>query len=217
MGSSVQSNSLDDTSTLLSLRDVEKFYGKRRVLNINKLDINIGDRIMVTGTNASGKSTLLRLLAGVSIKTSGSLERSPIMKNFRVCFVPQVGGVNPEHTVLENLLTIERLYDRPMKTSPADWPIMSLFGLDNFLNVPVRDLSGGYQKMLSLAAAFGVEPDVVFLDEPLTGLDQAHTILLDEALVGLLKSVSLIVITSHCKRIGAHCNRHIALSKGQIC
>lgn len=217
MDSSAQSNLLDDQKMLLNLRGVEKFYGKNRVLSIDKLDVKIGERIMVTGTNASGKSTLLRLLAGVTSKTSGDLIRSPKMKQLRVCFVPQVGGLNPEHTVLENLRAIERLYGRSMKTSPSEWPIVSLFGLDGYLNATVRDLSGGYQKLVSLAAAFGIEPEVVFLDEPLTGLDEKHANLLDEALSSLLKTVSLMVITSHQKRVSIHCNRHVLLSEGRIC
>lgn len=99
MASPQLSNFIDSESPLLMLRNIEKSYGKVQALNFSKLDLHRGDRVALTGANASGKSTLLRLLAGITCQTHGTLIRSEYMARLRIAYVPQSGGIDTKHSV----------------------------------------------------------------------------------------------------------------------
>lgn len=207
-------NSSGSNPPLLSLDHVTKSYGRGRVLDVAKLDLAAGDCLGIIGTNASGKSTLLRILAGVSRETSGSIHRSPKMRNLRIGFVPQNGGVNPELSVTENLSGIARLYDWPLAPPADNWPYVTKFGLERLLDQPVRNLSGGYQKLVSLVAVLSVEPEALFLDEPFSGLDQHHVDLVNSVIGTITKDCELLVVTGHGRKDIVHCTRSIVLVDG---
>ncbi|HLG42209.1 MAG TPA: ATP-binding cassette domain-containing protein, partial [Planctomycetota bacterium] len=103
------SPSSDTETPLLSLKDVEKRYGEKRVLQVSALELRREDRMLIVGGNGRGKSTLLRILAGIAPTSSGSTTVSPAWDAMRVCYVPQAGGLYQNLTLTENVATLSRL------------------------------------------------------------------------------------------------------------
>src|SRR5258708_17058482 len=96
---------LAETSVLIRLNDVQKWYGARRGLAIDEFVINGGDNVLLIGANGSGKSTLLRVVAGITLPTSGTVDRTALAR-ITIAYVPQGGGLYGDMTLRENLTII---------------------------------------------------------------------------------------------------------------
>ncbi|MCU7940371.1 MAG: ATP-binding cassette domain-containing protein [gamma proteobacterium symbiont of Bathyaustriella thionipta] len=216
MASTPLLNSIDSEAPLLMLRNIEKFYGRVQALNFAQLELHKGGRVAVIGANASGKSTLLRLLAGITRQTHGTVTRSDYMSRLRIVYIPQSGGINPDLTVAENLLSMTKLYECAWHSSVTDNRFVKLFELEAFLDIPVRNLSGGYQKLASIAIALSLEPQALFLDEPLSGIDNKHSAQVLDVIDKLAGEIDLLVTTDHSSDSILRCNQHITLQSGQI-
>ena len=134
----------------------------------------------------------------------------------RVGIVPPAGGINPELSVTENLRAIARLYDRSLGHNVVSWPFVAKFALERFLDEPVRNLSGGYRKLVSLAAVLSVEPQILFLDEPTSGLDPNFVEVLNGVIGTIAEDLSLLAVTGHMSKDVAHCTRDITLAEGKL-
>ena len=205
-----------EAAPLFSLRDVTKSYGRRCVLRVARFDSNAPDTLVITGNNGSGKSTFLRLLAGITETTSGELVRYPFLTRCRTVFVPQTRGLNPEATVAQNLCNTLQLYDVPQQVDLSDLPYVSEFGLQRSLSQTVGKLSTGYQKLVALAAAFCVEPEVIFLDEPLNGLDRAHCDVISNGINTLSRTAVLLAVTAHSVVDWPNFKRYIEFTDGAL-
>lgn len=216
MASPQLSNSIDSEAPLLMLRNIEKSYGRIQALNFAKLDLHKGDRVAVIGANASGKSTLLRLLAGITCQTHGTVIRSAYMSRLRIAYIPQSGGINPDLTVAENFLAMAKLYERSWSSHATGNRFVKIFDLGAYLDIPVRNLSGGYQKLSSIAIALSLEPQALFLDEPLSGIDNKHSAQVLDIIGELAGEIDLLVTTDHTSDSILGCNKQITLQSGQI-
>ncbi len=210
------SDSSDKRYTLMSLRDVTKSYGRRQVLRISQFDIEMQDSIYILGSNGSGKSTLLRLLAGITQKSSGQFFRSPLLAGHLTGVVPQTKGINPDITVARNLRTFMQLYDRPAKIDLEESPYVVSLGLVPFLDRPVANLSGGFQKLAALAAVLSIDPGVIFLDEPFSGLDRSYRDVVSGVIEKLATSAALLVVTGHSPDELNSCKRRVRIADGEI-
>ena len=159
---------------LLGLLGASVHFGAQAALSNISLQLRQGDRIALVGANGSGKTTLLRLLNGLQAPSSGQ----------RV--LPQVGpgGRAPvtamlfqrpfllNFSVRRNLQLALWLAGVPgaERAARAD-AALARVGLQGLADRPARALSGGQQQRLALARAWGVQPDVLFLDEPTASLD----------------------------------------------
>jgi ABC-type multidrug transport system ATPase subunit len=182
---------------LLRFHDVEKRYGRSRVLQIPSLELFDGDTVNVGGANGSGKSTFLRLAAGVSPASRGRVWRAPDLRRLRIAYVPQFGGLYPSLTVEENLRLWLGLYERTWTVSPSARSASERFALDAFMGRNVGSLSGGYQKLAALACALSVDPDCLFLDEPFSGLDEERSGCVGAALTEVSAKIRLLVVADH--------------------
>jgi ABC-2 type transport system ATP-binding protein len=158
---------------LLEVRDVEKRYGSDRVLTIPTFAIQRGESLLVTGRNGSGKSTFLRILAGVIPVERGVVVRHARLSGACLGYLPQSGGLYPDLTVGENLALRRRLAGLARRPDRGRWYVEEL-GLGHFLDKPCGGLSGGLQRLVALACALYVEPQWLILDEPFSGIDQAN-------------------------------------------
>ena len=201
---------------LLSLRGVTKSYHRRLVVRIDEFDANIGDSIIVFGNNGSGKSTFLRLLTGITNKSSGELHRSALLRSYRTVFVPQVRGLSPDLTVAQNIRDWLRLYDLDAQDDISRMPYVSILGLKPFLDHRVRDLSGGFQKLATLAAALVVNPQAIFLDEPLIGLDESSVRVVGDVIDTLATTVPLLVVTGHSRAFFTRFTRPVRIVDGHL-
>jgi ABC-type Mn2+/Zn2+ transport system ATPase subunit len=161
-------------SSLVRLRGVSHTFGEHAVLDHVDFDVADGDLIGVVGPSGSGKTTLLRVLLGAIEPTSGRVQRRP---GVRAGYVPQVETVNWQFpvTVAEVVLMA-----RP-KSRWQPWPtrdekrevteILDHLGIADLGHRHIRELSGGQQQRVFIARALLGRPDVLFLDEPTSGVD----------------------------------------------
>jgi ABC-type multidrug transport system ATPase subunit len=182
-------------SAIVTLHGVEKRYGHQRVLTVESLILGAGERVVISGTNGSGKSTLLRLLGGVSSPDRGRVIRGDTIAHGRLGYVPQSGGLYSDLTLRENLSLRRRLWRRPAAEPEARWYIGEL-GLGPLLDKMPPELSGGFQRLATVAAALHADPDWLLLDEPFYGVDATRRSRLIEGLLELAKSLAMLVVAA---------------------
>jgi ABC-2 type transport system ATP-binding protein len=214
MALQLSSNLSEGDHPLFALKNVMKAYGSVEALRIDSLELHKGDRIVVVGANASGKSTLLRLLAGITYPTRGKVIQSDDVGNMHLGYVPQSGGINLDLTVIENIRVMERLYEKKSRPSLESWNVVELFGLGSYLHIPVSDLSGGYKRIAGLVAVLNLEPQILLLDEPLSGIDDDHGEKIRNLIGEWAEIIDLLVITDHISGDAFNCNRRIDLTRG---
>ena len=175
-------------------RGVEKRYGRKRVLRGVDIVVPRGGFAVVTGPNGSGKTTLLRLLAGLAVPTRGDLlvdaDRS------RIGYLAHEPLVYRELTAVENLELFGRLYRIPERRERIGM-LLERFTLWEARNERVSTYSRGMTQRLALCRALLHDPDVIFLDEPYSALDEGGAALLDRELAGLAGGQRTIVLTTH--------------------
>lgn len=151
---------------LLSAEGIGKSYGDRTMLHDVNFYLDRGDKVGVVGVNGTGKSTLLRILAGVEESDRGTVSLDP---GVRLEYVPQNPELNLEDTVLELVLRGLGSDARALAEYEAK-TILTRLGLSQFERT-VGQLSGGERRRAALAAALVRESDVLILDEPTNHLD----------------------------------------------
>ena len=151
---------------LLSAEGIGKSYGDRTMLHDVNFYLDRGDKVGVVGVNGTGKSTLLRILAGVEESDRGTVSLDP---GVRLEYVPQNPELNMEDTVLELVLRGLGSDARALAEYEAK-TILTRLGLSQFERT-VGQLSGGERRRAALAAALVRESDVLILDEPTNHLD----------------------------------------------
>jgi len=205
----------DDDVPLLSLRNVTKSYGPQRVLAIDSLDLHRHESILLHGRNGFGKSTLLRILGGISGIASGSISRHPMLSRLRLGYLPQTGGLYADLTVRENLRLRRRLYGLVNMPPDGAWYIEEL-RLERYLDRRVSELSGGFQRLAGIAATLHSSPGWLLLDEPLNSVDSTAQKILRERFAELAARLELVVIASPDLDSGLASTRRLEIRDGRI-
>ena len=174
-----------------TFNQVTLFYSEKMLLDGVNLTISDGDRIGVVGRNGAGKSSLLRLLAGLEAPDRGDIA---IRRNMSVAYLPQTPALRPEDTITQAALTY--LPARPGEDVNAAayeaQTILTQLGFTD-LSQPVGQLSGGQQMRVALAGVLCRESDVLLLDEPTNHIDLDMAQWLEDRL--LARKGTLIVVT----------------------
>ena len=181
---------------------------KETQIEIEDLSLNQGETLVVCGNSGSGKSTLTNLLNGISPEyiegqVQGKFELAHLQagKNGLDDYVGIVGSVfqNPRtqhftlNTTDEVVLPCENIgLDQASIQKRLDW-VVDLMGIDNLLDRPIFDLSGGEKQLIALASTLILHPQVLILDEVSSNLDQAAIDRI-KGIVGTLQCLSLIHI-----------------------
>ncbi len=167
----------------ISARDLVKVFGGRgsQVTAVDGVTLDVGraEVFGLLGPDGAGKSTLIRMLATVLSPTSGdatvfghSVTRDPAAVKSRIGYMSQDFSLYPDLTVAENLDFFAELRGVPRAEKAARAERLLRFaGLEGFTDRQARNLSGGMKQKLALAATLIHEPDLIFLDEPTTGVD----------------------------------------------
>src|SRR6266481_3143485 len=190
---------------LLEVKDLRKSYGDLEVVRGVNLSLEAGECPGLLGPNGAGKTTTLRLCLGLADADAGeiSLLGLPVPKaareaRIRLGVLPQLDNLDPDFTVFENLLVYGRYFGQADAVTRARIPeLLEFAGLTNRANSKIQTLSGGMKRRLSLARALINDPDLIFLDEPTTGLDPQARHLIWERLKQLLNRGKTILLTTH--------------------
>jgi ABC-2 type transport system ATP-binding protein len=183
------------------IEHVSKRYGRKQVLKDVSLHTQSGRCIGILGANGSGKSTFLSILAGVLRRDGGSftVDGQELFSDNRlradyVGYVPQGTPLLEELTAWDNL----RLwYDKQTLQQELEHGVLGTLGIGDFLKVPVKKMSGGMKKRLSIGCAVAGRPPIVLLDEPTAALDLACKRAIAEYLRGYKAAGGLLILTTH--------------------
>ena len=202
---------------MVRLRNVTKQYRGQSVLQIDELSLNRHECVVLEGTNGSGKSTLLRLIGGIARADRGHVDRLHLLANARVGYVPQAGGLYVDLTVEDNLLLRRRLFGFSSEWPPELTECTEQLGLTkSLLKKRFNELSGGYQRLATLAAALAPRPQWLLFDEPYSGMDAEKRALAVSALTRLIGEMFLVVITSPTREDLPFTTRRIVLQDGRM-
>ena len=190
---------------MLSLAGVRKSYGAQEVVCGVDLELRAGECYGLLGPNGAGKTTTLRLALGLTDPDAGRIRLlgEPIPRRarearLRLGVVPQLDNLDPDFTVLENLLVYGRYFGLPDDLIRGRIPgLLEFAGLEGRARARIGALSGGMKRRLSLARALVNDPELIFLDEPTTGLDPQARHLIWERLKRLVAQGKTILLTTH--------------------
>lgn len=209
------------TFTVTGIR--KSFSRKKHILEDISLQADAGECIGILGANGCGKSTLLSILAGTLSADSGAIayeeasvsakktNRSPLP----IGYVPQESPLIPELNAYDNL----RLWYCDGKLSLEQElknGFLSLLGIPDFLSVPVKKMSGGMKKRLSIGCCIATAPKVLLLDEPGAALDLVCKEQIEQYFKKYLSAGNIILIATHEEREIAFCNRLYLLKNGTL-
>ncbi|QIM46204.1 ATP-binding cassette domain-containing protein [Streptococcus ruminicola] len=178
---------------LIRTKDLIKTFGDKTVIDHLNLEVEEGKLLAYIGTNGAGKSTTMKMLTGLLKPTSGEIE---LAADLKIGMVFQESVLDEELTVLDNLKSRQALYRKQDKA----WleKLIQLTGLDAFLNQTYGTLSGGQRRRVDIVRALLNKPNLLFLDEPTTGLDIQTRRAIWEILRRLQREENLtIFLTTH--------------------
>ena len=194
---------------LLSAQNISKTYMERKVLNNVSFFLNEGDKVGIIGINGTGKSTLLRILAGAEEADSGNVIRT---NGVRISYLPQIPEFDSHGTILEQV----------MKHLPADLKeskefeaksILGKLGIDDYTR-EISTLSGGEKRRAGIATALIQPSDVLLIDEPTNHIDNETVQILEQQ---LKKYRGAIVMVTHDRYfLNSITQKIVEVDKGNI-
>ena len=195
---------------LLTIEHLTKAYTERKLFDDTDFSIQEGDKIGIIGINGTGKSTLLKILAGQEESDAGKVTKG---KKVQIRFLTQ------QQTFPEHMTAL----DAVMEGNQNEWnawtlesdakTMLNLLKVPNF-NQPMSELSGGQKKRVALAQVLLSEADILILDEPTNHLDNAMSEWLEDYLTN---SKSAVVMVTHDRYfLDRVSNRIVELDKGKI-
>ncbi|EJF71249.1 cytochrome c biogenesis protein CcmA [Pseudomonas sp. Ag1] len=161
-----------------------------------------GDMVQVSGPNGSGKTSLLRLLAGLMQPTAGEVrlngkplheQRTELARN--LIWIGHAAGIKDVLTAEENLSWLSALHHPASRETI--WQALAAVGLKGFEDVPCHTLSAGQQRRVALARLYLDGPPLWILDEPFTALDKQGVAQLEEHLAAHCEQGGMVVLTTH--------------------
>ena len=204
------------TEVILSVKDLKKSYDDVTAVDGLDFEIEKGECFGLLGPNGAGKSTTLAMIEGMEDPTHGSVRYygDPLPSDYqsRVGIQFQATALQDFLTPFDNLKLFSSFYDDPI---PMD-QLIEQFRLRDFLQRDSRHLSGGQRQRLLLALALVHDPEIVFLDEPTTGLDPRSRRDLWDVMTDLKADGRTLILTTHyMEEAEVLCDELVILSHGK--
>ena len=191
---------MDEPRPLVALRGVSLGYSEPVLRDVN-LTIYPGDLIGMAGPNGSGKTTLFRAILGLLPILGGSLERDCLLSDFG--YVPQSTSLDPIFPLTAGELIEMGSYGRlrpyqrmPVEEKEKAKKSLDQVGLSHLAAKSFFSLSGGQRQRILIARALMVDPKILILDEPLSGVDQESRTAITELLIKLNREDRLAIFFS---------------------
>ena len=178
----------------ISMKDVHKSFGSHHVLNGVNLDVYKGESVVIIGGSGTGKSVSLKCLLGLLTPDSGVIK----MNTNKIGMLFQGAALFDSLTVWENVafaLLQNRLMNRTEAKKLAIEKLAQVGLGKDVADVYPADLSGGMKKRVGLARAIATNPDIIFFDEPTTGLDPIMSDVINNLIVDTVKKLGATALT----------------------
>lgn len=209
---------------LLEVKGLQKNYGDLKAVKGIEFSVEKGEFIALLGPNGAGKSTTINMLSTLLKPTLGDIYYSNLRVGYddeairhKIGIVFQENVLDNKLTVKENLITRGILYQDNIKTVKEKVEkIIRQFQMNDFMNQYYGELSGGQRRRVDIARALLHSPEILFLDEPTTGLDPSTRKLIWEILDTLRKDGLTIMLTTHYMEETLSCDRVIIMNQGEI-
>lgn len=211
---------------IITIKNLKKSYdGKNYVLSGIDVDIYPGQIIGYIGPNGAGKTTTVKILIGMLPDFEGQVtvfgndvRKNPVEVKKRIGYVPETAALYDTLTPLEYLRFVGQIYEISQEVILSRTKkMLELFGLKDHLNVRMNSFSKGMKQKILVTAGMIHDPDILFLDEPLTGLDANTAMVIKEIFSQLAAEGKTIFYCSHVMDVVERiCHRIIIIDKGTI-
>lgn len=215
---------------MIICRNLSLHFDGKHILNELDLEISDGERLVVLGVSGSGKSSLLRLIAGLIAPTSGEIliDNALASESGKVLIPPHKRGVSmvfqdlalwPHMNVAENIAFALKMHKVPKKERIRKVEeMLKLVGLEGYGKRHIDQLSGGEQQRVALARALVLSPKTVLMDEPLSSLDRTLNRHLRKEIVRLQKlfGFTLVYVTHSEEEAAEIGTRIISIENGSV-
>lgn len=210
---------------IIQIENLSKFFGKKQVLHDISLHIQAGQVIGYIGPNGAGKSTTVRILAGLddnfkgSVKIKGiDVKENPLAVKRIIGYIPELADLYDVLTPLEFLLLVGRLHDmEDAQIEERAGRMLDFLGLKDQLHERMDTFSKGMRQKVLLVSGLLHNPEIIFMDEPLSGLDANAVILVKEIILRLVEQGKTIIYCSHnMDTVEKISDRIILIAEGKV-
>lgn len=190
---------------IIQIENLCKYYSKKQVLFDINLNIQPGQVIGYIGPNGAGKSTTVRILAGLDENFTGTVKikgidvkENPLAVKRIIGYIPELAELYEVLTPMEFLLLVGRLHDmEDEQIEERAARMLEFLGLNEHLHDRMDTFSKGMRQKVLLVSGLLHNPEIIFMDEPLSGLDANAVILVKEIILRLVEQGKTIIYCSH--------------------
>ena len=197
-------------NNIVTIEHLSKVYTERQIFQDTDFSINEGEKVALIGVNGTGKSTLLRIIAGLEEPDEGSMA---MRRELEIRFLPQTPSFDPEDTILEAILHDNEGHQHVWDLETEAKKFLSKLGENDFSR-KIKELSGGQKKRVALASTLLSTADLLILDEPTNHLDGAMSEWLEEYLKRY--KGTLLMVTHDRYFLDEICDRIVELDQGKL-
>jgi ABC-2 type transport system ATP-binding protein len=211
-------------SDSITVNNLEKKFGQFVAVNKITFSVKKGEIFGFLGANGSGKSTTIRMLCGIITPTSGggTVAGHDIIKEAEeikqsIGYMSQKFSLYEDLTPFENLRFYLGIYNVPQKqwTERIDW-VLNMAHLQDVRNRKTKELPQGWRQRLALGCSLLHKPDILFLDEPTSGVDPVTRSHFWNFIKQLAKGGMTIFVTTHYMDEARFCERIVMINEGRI-
>ena len=204
----------------LEVRDLHKSFGKAEVLHGITFDVEKGKALGLLGRNGAGKTTTIRIIMNLFEPNSGGIYLNGVNfdpKKHRIGYLPEERGLYPKKKVMEQLVYLGRLRGldkKEVKDNCLYW--LERLGVDEYKDKNLETLSKGNQQKVQLAQTFLINPDIIILDEPFSGLDPVNSQILKDIILEFIDTKLLIFSSHQMNYVEEFCEEIALIDKGNL-
>jgi ABC-2 type transport system ATP-binding protein len=216
-------NQDSDRSVAISARNLSRVFGKFQAVQNLNLEIRYGEVYGLLGANGAGKTTAIKMLCGLLPLSSGEMSlagetgnlRSAALRR-RIGYMSQKFTLYDDLTILQNLQFYSGVYGIPSRRQQAkiDW-VLAISGLEGQADLITGKLPGGWKQRVSFGASVMHEPEILFLDEPTSGVDVLARQQFWQLINDFAHNGTAILVTTHYMSEAEQCNRMCFMVAGR--
>src|SRR5919109_1669911 len=209
---------------VVQVRDLVRRFGKFTAVDHVSFEVRRGEIFGLLGPNGAGKTTTFRILCGLLPATSGTLRVAGVdlrharaSARQRIGYVAQKFSLYGQLSVNENLEFFASAYGLrgARKRDRMDWALQE-FALGSLTELPSGQLPGGYKQRLAMAAALLHDPEILFLDEPTSGVDPLARREFWRRITALAERGVTVIVTTHFMEEAEYCDRIVIMDAGRV-